>query len=67
MLTRDEGDLPLSQIIISGASASSGVASLLEENLGVRTTLPAVKKALFSHETSAVAPKYLVSLGLMSD
>jgi len=67
LLTRDEENLPLSQIIISGASASNGVASLLEENLGVRTTLPAVKKALFSHETSSLAPKYLVSLGLMSD
>lgn len=67
LLVRDEGDVPLSQIIISGSSASGGMASLLEESMGVRTTLPAVKKALFSHETSALAPKYLVSLGLMSD
>jgi len=58
---------PISLIIISGSSASNGVALVIEEKTGIRTVQPAVKKALFSHETVPLAPKYLVSLGLTGD
>ena len=56
---------PLSRILLSGSSASNGACLILKESNGIPTTLPSVKKALFSPETSEQAPKFLVNLGLI--
>lgn len=64
MVSASGENLSLSQILITGSSTSSTIASLMEDYLKTRVSVPAVKKALFSPETAPLAPKYLISLGL---
>ncbi len=59
--------VPLSLIVLSGMKADEELAAQIEKNTRVKTILPSIRKELFRSDLSAIAHKYLVSLGLTVD
>lgn len=63
-INRASQSLPLSRILITGASAGTDLAANIETALHVSTSLPQPRKELFSPEAILSAEKNLVGLGL---
>ncbi len=64
VLAADGCTVPLSLLVLTGASASPYLAGLIEEKMRVRTSMPSLKMALFAPEIAESAGRYLTSLGL---
>jgi hypothetical protein len=64
-INRPNISVPLSLLLITGSSADSELARMLENRIGVKTGLPNLKKELFANDILPGAFRYLVCLGLL--
>ncbi|MEW5923268.1 MAG: hypothetical protein AB1746_04705 [Candidatus Zixiibacteriota bacterium] len=66
MLTFDKlsQSVPLSAVIITGSCCNQELAAGIEKGLGIKTSLPEMRRELFASDLFPESHKYLVGLGL---
>lgn len=69
MLTCDRlsQSVPLSTVIITGSHCHPELAAGIEKGLGIKTSLPEMRKELFASDIFPESHKYLVGLGLTAE